>query len=119
MGVGGKNDAPDFLPSRKTQYPLYGRLGGPQGWSGQLQKISPPTRIQTLDLQPIAICYTDSATRDSTKVINIIIKVYTGLQTTTLARHIFAIQKEDAKPCMQNTLHIRSNDDTHLTHTNK
>jgi len=26
------------LPLGKTWYPLYRRLGGPQGWSGQVQK---------------------------------------------------------------------------------
>ena len=36
-----------------------------------------------------------------------------------LARYILAIQKGDAKPCVQNTLHLTSNDGTHLTHTNK
>jgi len=36
-----------------------------------------------------------------------------------LARHILAKRAEDAKPCTQNTLHIRSNDDIHVTHTNK
>jgi len=30
------------LPSGKTHYPLYRRLGGPQGQSGQVRKISPP-----------------------------------------------------------------------------
>jgi len=25
----------------KTQYPLYRRLGGPQGWSGQAEKLLP------------------------------------------------------------------------------
>jgi hypothetical protein len=54
---------------------------------------------------------------DSTKVINIIIKVHTGLQGMILAGHTFAIQEEDAKCCMQNTLHVRSNDDPHHTHT--
>ena len=29
------------LPPGKTQYPLYRRLGGPQGRSGQVRKISP------------------------------------------------------------------------------
>jgi len=29
------------LPRGKTRYPLYRRLGGPQGWSGQVWKISP------------------------------------------------------------------------------
>ena len=60
MGVGVKSDAPEFLPSGKTQ--TYGWLGGVQGRSGEVQKISPPTRIQTLDIQPIAIFYTDWAT---------------------------------------------------------
>jgi len=30
------------LPAGKTRYPLYRRLGGPQGRSGQMRKISPP-----------------------------------------------------------------------------
>jgi hypothetical protein len=33
----------------KTRYPLYRRLGGPQGRFGQVQKISPPTGIQSPD----------------------------------------------------------------------
>jgi len=30
------------LPPGKTRYPLYRRMGGPQGRSGQVRKISPP-----------------------------------------------------------------------------
>jgi len=30
------------LPPGKTRYPLYRRLGGPHGRSGQVRKISPP-----------------------------------------------------------------------------
>jgi len=41
MGVGGQGHPPAALHPRITQYPLYRRLGGPQGWSGQVQKISP------------------------------------------------------------------------------
>ena len=38
------------LTPRKTRYPLYKRLGAPQGRSGQMQKISPPpTRIRSPD----------------------------------------------------------------------
>jgi len=44
------------LPPGKTRYPLYRRLGGPQGRSGQVRKISPhrdsipdrPARRQSL-----------------------------------------------------------------------
>ena len=42
MGVGGQHHAPAALPPGKTQYPLYRRLGGTQGWSGWVRKISPP-----------------------------------------------------------------------------
>ena len=38
-----------FYPPRKTRYPLYRRLGGPQGRSGRVRKISPPTGIRTPD----------------------------------------------------------------------
>jgi hypothetical protein len=49
MGVGSQRHAPATLPLGKTQYPLYRRLGGPQGRSGQARKISPPTGIRSLD----------------------------------------------------------------------
>jgi hypothetical protein len=49
MGVGGQRHAPAALPLGKTQYPMYRRLGGPQGQSGQVWKISPSTSIQYLD----------------------------------------------------------------------
>ena len=38
-----------LYPRGKTRYPLYRRLGGPQGRSGRMQKISPPTRIRSPD----------------------------------------------------------------------
>jgi hypothetical protein len=37
------------LPPGKTRYPLHRRLGGPQGRSGQVRKISPPTGIRSPD----------------------------------------------------------------------
>ena len=40
------------LPPGKTRYPLYRRLGGPQGRSGQVRKISPPTAIRSPDRPP-------------------------------------------------------------------
>jgi hypothetical protein len=42
-GGEGSASSPDrFLPPGKTRYPLYRRLGGPQGRYGQVRKISPP-----------------------------------------------------------------------------
>ena len=49
MGVGGHHHAPAALPPGKTRYPLYRRLGGPQGRSGWVLKISPPTGIPSPD----------------------------------------------------------------------
>ena len=48
-GVGGQRHAPAALSPGKTRYPLYRRLGGPQGRSGQVRKISPPTGIRSPD----------------------------------------------------------------------
>jgi len=41
-GVGGKRHAPAALPPGKTRYPMYRRLGDPQGRSGRVRKILPP-----------------------------------------------------------------------------
>jgi len=51
------------LPRGKTRYPLYNRLGGPQGWSGQVRKISPPPGFDPWSIHPVASRYTDHATR--------------------------------------------------------
>jgi hypothetical protein len=40
--VGGKHHTPAAFPPGKTRYPLYRRLGGPQGRYGRVRKISPP-----------------------------------------------------------------------------
>ena len=39
------------LPPGKTRYPFYGRLGGPQGRSGQAEKLV-PTGILSRTFQP-------------------------------------------------------------------
>ena len=38
-GVGDQRHASAVLPPGKIRYPLYRRLGGPQGRSGQIWKI--------------------------------------------------------------------------------
>ena len=59
--VGGQHHAPATLPPAKTQYPLYRRLGRPQGWSGRVRKISPPPGFDPWTVQPVASRYTDCA----------------------------------------------------------
>ena len=48
-GVGGQCHTLAALPPGKSRYPLYGRLGQPQGRSGRAWKIPPPTGIQSPD----------------------------------------------------------------------
>ena len=50
MGEGSASRPGRSLPPRKTRYPLYRKLDGPQGRSGQVRKISPPTGIRSPDL---------------------------------------------------------------------
>ena len=61
MVVGGQTHAPAALPPGKTRYPLHRRLGGPQGGSGQVRKISPPPEFDPRTVQPVASRYTDCA----------------------------------------------------------
>jgi hypothetical protein len=61
MGVGSQRHAPAVLPPGKTQYPLYRRLGGPQGRSERVRKISPPAEFDPPTVQPVASRYTDWA----------------------------------------------------------
>ena len=51
MGVDGQHHIPAVYPPGKTRCPLYRRLGGPQGRSGRVRKISlpPPTGIRPPD----------------------------------------------------------------------
>ena len=61
-GVEWSASLPDrTLPPGKTRYPLYRRLVGPQGRSGQVWKISPPPGFNPRTVQPIASRYTDYA----------------------------------------------------------
>jgi len=61
MGVGGQHRALTALSPGQTWNPLYRRLGGPQSWSGQVTKLSPPPEFNPHTVQPIASPYTDYA----------------------------------------------------------
>ena len=50
MEMSGQRHVPGrYAPGKETRYPLYRRLDGPQGRSGQVRKISPPTGIRSQD----------------------------------------------------------------------
>jgi hypothetical protein len=61
MGVGVERHVPTALSPETSRYPLYRRLGGPQGRSGRLQKISAIPRVDLRTFQPVAKRYTDCA----------------------------------------------------------
>ena len=50
-----------FTPGKETWYPFYGMMGGPQGRSGRMRKISPPTGIRSPGRPAAASRYTDWA----------------------------------------------------------
>jgi hypothetical protein len=58
MGVGVYRHVPAALPPGMTRYLLYRRLGGPQGRSGLVRKISFPPGFDSRTVQPVASRYT-------------------------------------------------------------
>ena len=74
MGVGVSTTPRPPLPPGKTRYPLYRRLGGPQGRSGRAENFV-PTGIRSRTVQPVVSHYTDWATLPT--------KVYFMLTNTT------------------------------------
>jgi hypothetical protein len=61
-GASASRPGRSLLPG-KTRYPLYTRLDGPQGRSGEVRKISPPPGLDSRTVQPLASRYNDYATR--------------------------------------------------------
>ena len=57
-GMGGQRHISAALPPEKTLYPLFRRLGGPQGRSGRVRKTSPPLGFDSRTVQPLASRYT-------------------------------------------------------------
>ena len=49
------------MPPEKTRCPFYWRLGGPQGRSGLVRKISPQLGFDPRTVQPVASRYTECA----------------------------------------------------------
>jgi len=55
--VGDQRHAPAVLPPGKSQYPLHRWLGGPQGRSVRVGKISLPPEFDPQTVQPVASHY--------------------------------------------------------------
>jgi hypothetical protein len=81
MGVGGQRHAPNVLPSGKTRYPLYRRLGVSQGRSGWVRKISPTSRFDPRTFQPVASRFTDWAIPAMSRNIFFLVSATTHVQS--------------------------------------
>jgi hypothetical protein len=57
--VSGQHHAPAGLPPEKIRHTLERKLGGTQGRSGRVQKISPLPGFDLRTVQPVASPYTD------------------------------------------------------------
>jgi len=62
-GEGSASRPGHSLPPGKTRYPLYTKLGEPQGRAGQVRKISPVPGFDPRTVQLVASSYTDYVTR--------------------------------------------------------
>ena len=71
-GEGSASRLGRSLSPGKTRYPSYRRLGGSQGTSGQVRKISPPPGFDPQTVQPVASRFTDYATRPNKINLNYI-----------------------------------------------
>jgi hypothetical protein len=58
-----------LYPRGKTRYPLYGRLGEPQGRSGRVRKISRPPGFDIRTVQPVTSRYTDCASHPGPQTV--------------------------------------------------
>jgi hypothetical protein len=79
------NDAPAALPPGKTRYPLYRSLGGTQGRSGRVRKISSPPRFYTRTLQPVMSRYFGSST------LLVVVKTFLCLRLNVTERQFYTV----------------------------
>ena len=54
MWVGGQRQVKAALPPGMTRYPLYRRMGGPQGLSRRVRKISPAPEFDPWTVKTVA-----------------------------------------------------------------
>jgi hypothetical protein len=71
-GEGSASRPGRSLSPGKTPYPLYSRLGGPQGRSAQVRKVSPSPGFDPWTVQPVASYYTDYATWPTSLILRLI-----------------------------------------------
>ena len=106
--MGGQRHAPASLSPGKTRYPLYRRLGGPQGRPGRVRKIWPPTGTGSLDRTAVANRYTDWAIPAHFLCVHLNWLRYCLLHanTTSLFHHTHRSSKMDPLLSQFNLIHV-------------
>ena len=84
MGVSDQHHALAALPPGKKQYPLYRRLGGPQGRSGRVRKILSPPGFDPRTVQSVASRYTDCAIPARIKFFVTVQNLFVGCEGFTI-----------------------------------
>jgi len=59
MGWVGNSTPRPIQPGKEIRYAFYGWFDEPQGQSGRVRKISPPTNIRSLDRPSVVSRYAD------------------------------------------------------------
>jgi len=90
--VGGQRHTPAALQPRKTRYPLYRRLGGPQRRAGQVRNISPSPGFYRRIVQPVASRYTNCAIQLTWRIIQNGIHRSSLSKTTTTSGQSVGVQ---------------------------
>jgi hypothetical protein len=97
-GVVGQLYAPAALPPGKTRYPLYRRLGGPQGRFGRVRKLSPPPGFDPRTVKPLANRYTDWAIPGHFLILRRIeIALFVNVQRSSCKMSIILVRFESLK----------------------
>jgi hypothetical protein len=91
----GQRYTPAALPPRKTQYLLYRRLGGTQGRSGEVRKISPPPGFDPRTVQLVGSLYPDYATRLHVNVLPVIPTKNSDYFSRQQQPPVLAVQKKN------------------------
>ena len=58
-GGGWPTPRPRRFTPEMSRYPLYRKVGGPQGWTGRVRKISPLPGLDPGPVETVASHYTD------------------------------------------------------------
>ena len=95
--AGGQRHVPPDLPQEKTWYPLYRRLGGSQGRSGLVRKISTPMGFvpQTVQLSS----YTDWAIPAQQVGSCILLKVFPIINHLKTKRRLLYLKTQFVPRC--------------------